>query len=286
MAEYKQVFDLPISYDSLWAYCCETAENIGWEVEKKVNGDIVLKSRDTLQTKAQILVVSTSQEQTLLTIIVSTPESASSTVDVNQIGENIHETIIKKWVDKDVENIRIRVGIKQGLICPTCHEDMIPGIRFCPNDGTPISKGCENCDATNMPSAQFCYKCGKSFKVENLNTPNAAITNLPIYGETKNSEKPFKVENLNAPNTGVTNLPIYGETKNKSLGNASNKNSAVLIGVLVLIGIALILCFFLTWLWSYAGNSKFSNSATAEAMNNSILATQFTHATNEANIVL
>lgn len=200
MTKYQKTFDLPVSYDRLWVYCCETAENIGWKVEKKADGDIVLKSGETFQTKAQILVVSISLEVTLLTIIVSTPDAELNTIDVNKIGENIHEIIIEKWVGEDVENIKIQVGINQGLVCPTCHADIMPGIRFCPNDGTPISKGCENCNATNMPSSQFCYKCGKPLelgfqnKVENPNTFDAKTANLPVYkgsGSNKNSIVPI-----------------------------------------------------------------------------------------------
>jgi len=50
--------------------------------------------------------------------------------------------------------------ISQGLMCPKCFEPVPAGTKFCPHDGTPISRECPKCKSGNVPIAQFCANCG------------------------------------------------------------------------------------------------------------------------------
>lgn len=50
--------------------------------------------------------------------------------------------------------------LKKGIVCPTCKAEIESGMRFCPQDGTPIGNICIHCNTWNAPEANFCSGCG------------------------------------------------------------------------------------------------------------------------------
>ena len=54
--------------------------------------------------------------------------------------------------------------VREGLLCPTCGQQLPVGTRFCPKDGTLIGIECKKCGNTNAPSAQFCSNCGAKLR--------------------------------------------------------------------------------------------------------------------------
>ena len=54
-----------------------------------------------------------------------------------------------------------------GVICPNCHAEVAPGVKFCPNCGSKIDVApapiiCANCGATVPAGSRFCPECGKT----------------------------------------------------------------------------------------------------------------------------
>ncbi|MFN2253695.1 MAG: zinc ribbon domain-containing protein [Candidatus Promineifilaceae bacterium] len=49
---------------------------------------------------------------------------------------------------------------QSGNLCPKCGRQLPAGSKFCPYDGTIISRECPNCKFTNVPDARFCANCG------------------------------------------------------------------------------------------------------------------------------
>lgn len=64
---------------------------------------------------------------------------------------------IQKQID---EKAHEKSMIDQGHICPTCKRAVESGVRFCPYDGTPVSKACSRCGQANAPASAFCAGCG------------------------------------------------------------------------------------------------------------------------------
>lgn len=168
MATYSQNFDIDVPYSTLWEWSETVAKSYdnGWKVEIKTNGQIIMKEKGILHlthnpAKAEIFVSSITSAKSQLKVVVSNFGVALNSIFVNEMGKELSRKIIEKWATQQIDDIKLRVGIETGLICPKCHTEMPPGIKFCPNDGTPISKMCRNCEAPNMPSSQFCHNCGK-----------------------------------------------------------------------------------------------------------------------------
>ena len=169
MAKYFKSISLDAPYDVVQSYCIEAAESLDWFFEKKADGHILLKEKTGCMflmfhnpAKVEIVIQREMANKTKCDIKVTNFGFALNTIFVNKIGEQIHSFIIRQWADEALQKTLLDAAVENGLACPTCHAELPPGLKFCPNDGTPIGKECSKCKMVNMPSAQFCMNCGQS----------------------------------------------------------------------------------------------------------------------------
>lgn len=161
--------DLPIA--SVTAICdqvCkEVVQEYGWEIKDNNKVQFVCNEKNNIllghyPVKIEIRVIPEATERTIVNF-------AGSNFGLGPIQSGHLEKQMNLFIHGIKEKVAFQEGLREdekkimaGILCPTCRSPLAPGTRFCPNDGTPITRQCPNpeCRHANAPSAQFCEICG------------------------------------------------------------------------------------------------------------------------------
>jgi len=149
-------------------------DNINWKVLE--TNENLIKCREKINPLKKFpsvfsIYLSKVNDKTQLDIQVRYPglsQNISEVFNKSEALENL-ELLMKSLrkvindfqIQETNEKRKIQHQINIGLICPTCLQEVSPGVRFCPDDGTEIkNKLCNNCNSTNAVTSSFCTKCG------------------------------------------------------------------------------------------------------------------------------
>lgn len=150
---------VPVPVHTCYGELRKIAFELDWKVLEDDKNNCVMKweSKGSLRYKKAIITTSLRRLPPDSTNIVLTGELPGvALVD----GSGSIPAAWKLLLEPFERVIATTYMVREGLLCPTCGQQLPQGTRFCPKDGTSIAMECSKCGNTNPPSAQFCSICG------------------------------------------------------------------------------------------------------------------------------
>jgi len=122
-----------------------TNNNVAWKVEDMWNVSISLAVQNDNMTEVGFQVVNP---------IAIFDAFGNADKTLQQIIEPFRSEAIK------LQRTEKQKVIQSVNLCPSCGKQIPEGSKFCPYDGTMISRECPNCKSNNLLEASFCASCG------------------------------------------------------------------------------------------------------------------------------
>lgn len=96
--------------------------------------------------------------------------------------------------------------------CKQCNNEMVDGMKFCPNCGTPQPNRCQNCGVELKNGEKYCYNCGTQVQTH---TTTSVPTQIQMSGQT-NSTLINPVVSMQTTNPIQTPSPAPAIASNKA----------------------------------------------------------------------
>ena len=151
---------------------------LGWKVKERSELRFVVKEpRVNLLAPMQTVLGDPATIE--ITLLAESPNRTRITFYGHNFGGGPLQTgrikkaisIIRERMDFATQKIteiktEINSAVEAGLLCPTCGKTLSPGTKFCPNDGTRITKTCAKCGHANAPAPHSARIADRRYRIQ------------------------------------------------------------------------------------------------------------------------